>query len=230
MTASILETGAAHLLQLLTANHYEKYRNNMTSVSSQVLGDKSFILPLSSQMVHTQACFPEINICMKAKKNNEFLLNEFQVKCYVFFLHSGTSAVCVYPEEYSLLKRYILKGVFLPLCSPVSCISLIYVRRCEIETTNRREWCILFIAFISIIRDGDWPKRGLWRLDSALAWDWFASLQHPRWSSWSCTARWWFWRSISALLLPLRDPASAFQSPKCLRHIPQSTHMEYPCV
>lgn len=139
MTASILETGAAHLLQLLTANHYEKYRNNMTSVSSQVLGDKSFIRPLSSQMVHTQACFPEINICMKAKKNNEFLLNEFQVKCYVFFLHSGTSAVCVYPEEYSLLKRYILKGVFLPLCSPVSCISLIYVRRCEIETTNRRE-------------------------------------------------------------------------------------------
>lgn len=165
MTASILETGAAHLMQLLTANHYEKYRNNMTSVSSQVLGDKSFILPLSSQMVHTQACFPEINICMKAKKIMNSYLMSSKWNVIFFFLHSGTSAVCVYPEEYSLLKRYILKGVFLPLCSPVSCISLIYVRRCEIETVNRRVWCILFIAFISMIRGGDWPKKGLWRLD-----------------------------------------------------------------
>jgi len=76
--------GAAHLAQLLTANRYEQGRNNTTSVSSQVLRDKSFVLPLPSQTMYMQISFPEINICMKAKYVNEFLANEFQVKCYGF--------------------------------------------------------------------------------------------------------------------------------------------------
>jgi len=75
----------------------------------------------------------------------------------------------VYPEEYSLLKKYMQKAVFLPLCSPEPSISVIYIRRCEIQTSYRRAQCILLVAFISMIRGGDRPKKGLWRLDSAPA-------------------------------------------------------------
>lgn len=61
---------------------------------------------------------------MKAKDINEFLVSKFQVKCYGFFLYSNTSTMCVYPEEYSFLKKCMQKGVFLPLCSPESCFYL----------------------------------------------------------------------------------------------------------
>lgn len=88
----------------------------------------------------------------------KFLFDEFQVKCDGVFLHSSTSTTSVYPEC-SLLKKYTKKEGLVPCCSPESFVSLISVRRHDIQTANKRGRCILSVAFISMITDGDRPKK-----------------------------------------------------------------------
>lgn len=125
MTASIPVMGAAHLMQLLTANRYEKCRNNMTSVSSRVLWDKPFVLPLPSQTMYMQISFPEINICMKAKDINEFLGNEFQAKCcrFYFFCTVVPQLCACTLRSINFWKSMCKKEFFFPSI-PLSLISL----------------------------------------------------------------------------------------------------------
>lgn len=201
----------------------------MTSVSSQVLWDKSFILPLPSQTMYMQIPFPEINICMKAKDVNEFLVKEFQVK---FFFFSSTVVpqlrVCILRSTH-FWKSTCKKEFFFP-CPPESCISVIYVRRCEIQTSNRRARCIILVPLFQWSEVEAGPKRDsgdwiqLWHRTVLLPCSIPADPLVPALHCGDCEGAPLLFSCPSEVQLP------AWQSCKRLRHTPHTTYIEYRCV